>query len=294
MSLDISKKIILNTNNTRPNDRIIIKKGCVGTVTLIVTINDKGGVLELPVGTTAKVRMLKPDKKEVLNDCTISGNEAYVIVTEQMLASIGEGQCEVILLNGIKTLTTATFPITIEGNVHNDSQLESLPEYTTLLNSIIRSETAYTGAEGIVTLVEGKLANGDFNGPQGIQGIQGIPGSNATVSIIQTDTVNDSTKVPSSAVTYALGAQIDAINDDLVNRTNKTYTGTITGDYKNTVAENWSIMPHGVSIALLAQGSIAYVVIGKTSDLYGSVQITGYILNAPVYGTLNGGVWVWS
>ena len=259
MSLDITKKIILNTNNTRPNDRIIIKKGCVGTVTLIVTINDKGGVLELPVGTTAKVRMLKPDKNQVLNDCTVSGNSVYVIITEQMQASVGEGQCEVILINGTKTLTTATFPITIEGNVHNDSQLESLPEYTSLINAIV----------GVGTKID-------------------------KASIAQTDTINDATKVPSSAVTFALGTQIDTLNDKLVNRTNKTYTGTIDGDYKNTVAENWSIVPYGVSIALLAQSSIAYVLIGKTSDIYGSVQITGYTLSAPVYGTLNGGVWVWS
>ena len=113
-------------------------------------------------------------------------------------------------------------------------------------------------------------------------------------SIVATDTVNDNTKVAGAGVVFAHGVEIDALNTNLVNRTNKTYTGTIEGDYKNTVAENWSIMPHGVSIALLAQSSIAYVLIGKTSELYGSVQITGYILNAPVYGTLNGGVWVWS
>jgi hypothetical protein len=35
-------------------------------------------------------------------------------------------------------------------------------------------------------------------------------------SIVQTDTVNDATKVPSSAVTFALGAQIDELSDNLV------------------------------------------------------------------------------
>ena len=39
-------------------------------------------------------------------------------------------------------------------------------------------------------------------------------------SIVQTDTVNDATKVPSSAVTFALGAQIDTLN------ANKTLTIT--------------------------------------------------------------------
>ena len=82
--MNITKKIILNTNNDKPNSRIIIKQGCIDTITLIVTINDKGGVLELPTGTTAKVRMLKPDKKQVLNDCTVSGNNVHVEITQQM------------------------------------------------------------------------------------------------------------------------------------------------------------------------------------------------------------------
>jgi hypothetical protein len=41
-------------------------------------------------------------------------------------------------------------------------------------------------------------------------------------SIVQTDTVNDATKVPSSAVTFALGAQIDELSDNLALKINNT------------------------------------------------------------------------
>lgn len=145
--MNITKKIILNTNNDRPNSRIIIKQGCIDTITLIVTINDKGGVLTLPTGTTAKVRMLKPDKKQVLNDCVVDGNNVHVEITQQMQAVAGEGQCEAIIFNSGKTFTTVTFPITIEANIHDDSQIESTPEYNTLLNSLIRIEDAVPKAE---------------------------------------------------------------------------------------------------------------------------------------------------
>lgn len=147
MSLEIKKKIILNTNNSRSNDRVIIKKGSIKTIILEVTINDKGGVLELPLGTSAKVRMRKPDGKQVLNDCTVNGNTVNVEVTEQMQTTPGDGECEVILLYGQGTLTSATFPITIERNVHDDSQLESLPEYNTLINALVRIEDAVPKAE---------------------------------------------------------------------------------------------------------------------------------------------------
>ena len=177
--MEITKKIILNTNNDRPNSRIIIKQGCIDTITLIATINDKGGVLTLPTGTTAKVRMLKPDKKQVLNDCVVDGNNIRVSITQQMQTAVGDGKCEIILFQGAKTLTTVTFPIAIEPNVHDDSQIESTPEYNTLINSIIRIEGAIEVAKGVEVLketIETKLANGEFNGPKGDKGDQGVKG----------------------------------------------------------------------------------------------------------------------
>ena len=145
--MEITKKIILNTNNDKPNNRIIIKQGCIDTIRLIVTINDKGGVLELPAGTTAKIRMLKPDKKQVLNDCEVVENNVHVLITQQMQAAAGEGKCEIILFYSGKTFTTVTFPITIEPNVHDDSQIESTSEYNALLNALVRIEDAIPKAE---------------------------------------------------------------------------------------------------------------------------------------------------
>ena len=140
--MEITKKLILNTDNSKPNSRIIIKQGCIDTIRLIVTINDKGGALELPTGTTAKIRMLKPDKKQVLNDCEVVGNNVHVVITQQMQAAAGEGKCEIILFYSGKTFTTVTFPITIEPNVHDDSQIESTSEYNALPNALVRTGDA--------------------------------------------------------------------------------------------------------------------------------------------------------
>lgn len=103
--------------------------------------------MELPTGTTAKIRMLKPDKKQVLNDCEVVGNNVHVVITQQMQAAAGEGLCEIILIHAGKTYTTVTFPIIIEPNVHDDSRIESTPEYNTLLNALIRIEDAVPKAE---------------------------------------------------------------------------------------------------------------------------------------------------
>lgn len=103
--------------------------------------------MELPTGTTAKIRMLKPDKKQVLNDCEVVGNNVHVVITQQMQAAAGEGKCEIILFYSGKTFTTVTFPITIEPNVHDDSQIESTSEYNALLNALVRIEDAMPKAE---------------------------------------------------------------------------------------------------------------------------------------------------
>ena len=184
--MEITKKIILNTNNDRPNSRIVIKQGSIGAITLIVTINDKGDVLTLPTGTTAKVRMLRPDKKQVLNDCTVNGNNVNVEITQQMQAVAGEGQCEIILFNGAKTFTTVSSPVTIEPNVHNDSQIESTPEYNTLLNSLIRIEDAVPKAEQayiiaqdaqlLIDDIQDRADSGEFKGEKGLKGDQGSKG----------------------------------------------------------------------------------------------------------------------
>jgi hypothetical protein len=196
--------------------------------------------------------MLKPDKKQVLNDCTVSGNNVHVEITQQMQAVAGEGQCEVILFNGAKTFTTVSFPITIEANVHDDSQIESTPEYNTLVNSLIRIEGAVPKAEqayrvaqeaqGFIDDLQDRVESGEFKGEKGDQGIQGPkgdkgekgdqgiqgpkgdkgdPGTSPTV--VNTDTINDTTKIPSSAVTFALGKEIDTLTNNFTDKNDKKY-----------------------------------------------------------------------
>lgn len=259
MSLEITKRIILNTDNTTPNSRVIIKQGCVNTVKLIVTINDKGGQLQLPVGTTAKVRMLKPDKNQVLNDCTVNGNEVIVTITEQMQAAAGTGYCEVILLYGNKILTTATFPVTIERNVHDDSQLESLPEYTSLINAIVAvdgklGKTDNT-ANNTVTFSEASTDTDIKSGEKHsvifgklLKSIKTLrTGKVDKASIVNTDTVNDTTKIASAAVTYALGQEIDVLNNNLfkqIGRISLTFVSTT--EFSGTMT-----IPSGCTVCLL-------------------------------------------
>lgn len=119
-------------------------------------------------------------------------------------------------------------------------------------------------------------------------------------SIAQTTEVNDSTKVPSTAVTHGMqqnivknANDIGVLNNNLENKMSKSYNGTITNNYKNTVEENWNNMPVGISMCKLVQGSEAYALIGKTSNVYGATLIIGYGISSPIHGLLQNGVWTW-
>jgi hypothetical protein len=205
-------KVYLNTNNSKPNEPFRIKQGTLDSTYMEIFINDKGGVMEFPAGTTAKFKMLKPDNVQINNAADeVRSNSIIVKVTQQMWAKSGTATAEIILMHATQSLPSATFPIEIIPSVHDDSQLENLPEYTSLTNALVRveeavpkAEQAYTIAQEAETLLdtmqtdfaqmqsdnteavnnaneiaqtlEQKLANGDFVGPQGIQGIQGIQG----------------------------------------------------------------------------------------------------------------------
>jgi hypothetical protein len=282
MSLRLkTRRIILNSDNYKPNDAIVIKKGCINTIPFEAIINDKGGTLEIPVGSTAKIRMRKPGGGQVLNDCSPPVNNAVPFnITELMQQIPGSGEAELIILNGTDILTTVSFPIIILPNVHDDSQLESLPEYTSLLNAIVavdgklgkaddvannsatfveasadmdiasgeklsiifgkllksiktlrtgKMSTTSDSKDNTVTFTEASTDTDIVTGEKhsaifgkilkSIKTLRAVLADKIDkLSLIHNTTTNDTTKVPSSAVTYGLQQQINAQNDNLANK----------------------------------------------------------------------------
>lgn len=83
------------------------------------------------------------------------------------------------------------------------------------------------------------------------------------------------------------------ISASSANKVLNIYNGTVSGDTKNTLVENWDKVPTGVSICELKQGSITYALVGKVSDLYGVALIISYSHSSPFYGTLVNKIWTW-
>lgn len=96
---------------------------------------------------------------------------------------------------------------------------------------------------------------------------------------------------------YALDArQGKVLNDKIVvldNKVSTVYTGSIDGDVKNTIIENWVNIPYGVSLCVLNQSTQCMALIGKTTEVYGSVFIIAYSFETPLFGKIVDGIWHW-
>lgn len=94
--------------------------------------------------TKAEIRWLKPDGKQVHNDCVISGSNVVVTLTQQMLAASGIAKFEIILLNADGYITTGTTEVLVNGLVHDDSNIDSTDEYQTFQNIVAKFEKIET------------------------------------------------------------------------------------------------------------------------------------------------------
>lgn len=135
------KRIVLGIDTYDLSQLITVKQGYLGSIKVKVSFlgRDKK-VFNIPVGSTAKVRMIKPDKKKVLNDTehsgVVEGNTVTFEITDQMQAYPGNGALEIILFNGAETVTSSTCGIRILENVHDDTGIESTDEWLTVLNTL--------------------------------------------------------------------------------------------------------------------------------------------------------------
>ncbi|WP_343209464.1 BppU family phage baseplate upper protein [Anaerolentibacter hominis] len=148
MHLDLStrpKYEYLNVHQYDKNSRL-----------LYIQVTDDGKPVTLSPIAKAMIKCRKADGKQILNDCQINDNIITVELTEQMLVADGPAECEVVLYEGWmddngkvmgSAIASQHFKLNVEKSVHDSSQIESLPEYTTLTNALVKSEVLFTLAE---------------------------------------------------------------------------------------------------------------------------------------------------
>ena len=130
-----------------PNQAVLaVKQGDIDSRLVECTLLNDGVEETIPEGTAARVAFRKPDGKQVLNDAEISDNRVCFLLTQQMLAAIGEASCEVILTKDEEWLSSAVFSVEIQPPACDGSEIESSPEYQTFANTLLEADGAIAQA----------------------------------------------------------------------------------------------------------------------------------------------------
>lgn len=184
-------QILVELSGRRRPEIVYAKQGDVAARQVEVSFLDHGQPYTIPQGTTARIRVTKPDRTYIFNDCTISGNVVTAPLTAQTLAAAGEAAVDIALtLDGDTLLSCSCFRLLISPRAGSDNAVESSNEFGAVdkllqeaqesipaaTAAAERANEAAQAAEDIKAEVEEKLANGDFVGPQGPQGPQGEQG----------------------------------------------------------------------------------------------------------------------
>lgn len=142
MALQNTQRIQIELDGNPPFEYVVVKQGEKGSRIVEVTLLENKAELEIPSGTTAKIKYYKPDGKKVLNPCTISGNVIKVEYSEQMLTAAGTGRGEIVLYNGDNVLRSATYYTKIVETVYKENGLISDNEFLDMAESIIQVNQA--------------------------------------------------------------------------------------------------------------------------------------------------------
>ena len=133
-------KLDIALNNSPPT--VYAKQGDKGTRYVAVTLLENGAAYTLDGGTTARIRILKPDNTAVYNAATVSGNTVTAELTSQALAVPGVAIAEIGLYKDAQILTTFIFYLRIEKSAISDTEIESHDEFTILEAALREADDA--------------------------------------------------------------------------------------------------------------------------------------------------------
>lgn len=127
-------------------------------------------IFTIPENCIARIAATKPDKTQILNDCTIQDNMVQLQLTEQFLAVEGTVSCTVSLYNSEtdERISAVGFHLIVNKSQFSDLKLSSFSESTALiklLDKLEKFEKAINECQFATnqTLNLNKLISGNFD-----------------------------------------------------------------------------------------------------------------------------------
>lgn len=148
MARDVVNKIRLEFGKERIRTSVSICKGDTLSRVICITLLNEGAVYEIPENAIATLLATKPDGKTVYNDCSISGNEIGYTVTNQLISTVGDVECQVkITTSDGGEVTSPVFLIRVYERLFDESIVESSNDYQALQVYCLRAQEACAKTE---------------------------------------------------------------------------------------------------------------------------------------------------
>ncbi len=155
---DTINKIRLDLDKEEIRTSVSIAKGTTLGRTLYITLLNGGTPYPIPDGAIATLTAIKPDGKDVYNDCALIGDEIVYSVSNQLIAEVGDVRCQVILtLPDLTRIPSPVFLIRVYERLFDESVLESTNEYSALQTYCIRAQEAAVKAELVVATTKAAM-----------------------------------------------------------------------------------------------------------------------------------------
>lgn len=151
--MNVTKQVKLDLRKNTNKIIDIAKQWDRNSRTIEFEIIEDGEPLQIDSSKcNAKIAMMKPDNKQVLNDCTIKNNIVSVVFTEQMLSASGIafGEIRIYDLTTDSLCISSTFNMRINQSVIDDIKVQSTYEYNTLSNLILSTSVILNECENAV------------------------------------------------------------------------------------------------------------------------------------------------
>lgn len=157
MSLSTTKSITLDLYH---NKHVVVEvvQYDVNSRELIITLTNKGQAYKIEDGITVRLKYLKSDGKKSFEDCEVlSGGTVKIIFTENMTASVGRSNAELMLIEAStgNVLHAMPFVVHVIASVFSNEEIESTDEFSALTNALLTVD----GLQDRITNVEESLSN---------------------------------------------------------------------------------------------------------------------------------------
>lgn len=138
---------------------------------ILITLTERGKPYLISSDCTAVFTATKPDGNIIYNDCAIDNNIICYNFTEQTTAAEGKLDCEIRLYGADNALIISPgFDLIVDAAVYEDGDVIESGTEVSALTALVSEATT------LISTVNTKLENGEFNGPKGEQGPQGPKG----------------------------------------------------------------------------------------------------------------------